>query len=137
MNVKGLKLAGLLCLCVLLMLYVAEWVTAKLRPVAATVGTNLLTNAARYAAGAPVEVRVWRDGTMAHVSVRDHGRGIQSEDQAKIFERFARAVSASEISGMGLGLYISREILEAHGGSIRVESELGSGSTFTMSLPAG
>ncbi len=99
--------------------------------------TNLLTNAARYAAGAPVEVRVWRDGTMAHVSVRDHGRGIQSEDQAKIFERFARAVSASEISGMGLGLYISREILEAHGGSIRVESELGSGSTFTMSLPAG
>ena len=98
---------------------------------------NLLTNAARYGAGAPVEVRVWSEGEQARVSVKDHGRGIPHEDQARVFERFARAVSATEISGMGLGLYISREILEAHGGSIQVESEPGSGATFTISLPAG
>jgi signal transduction histidine kinase len=61
--------------------------------------------------------------------------GIAPEDQQKIFNRFERAVTAANITGLGLGLYICREIVEAHGGSISVTSEPGKGSAFTVSLP--
>ncbi|QRN98546.1 sensor histidine kinase [Archangium violaceum] len=60
---------------------------------------------------------------------------LREEDRSRIFERFERAISASEASGLGLGLYIAREIAQAHGGDISVESRLGEGSTFTVSLP--
>ncbi len=65
----------------------------------------------------------------------DHGIGIAPQDQKRIFEQFERAVSVSSISGLGVGLFISRAIVEAHGGTISVQSKLGKGSTFTVELP--
>lgn len=96
---------------------------------------NLLTNAMKYGAGKPIEICVSSHGDRARLTVRDRGLGIAKENHERIFQRFERAVSATGISGMGLGLYITRKIVEMHGGSIRVESELGEGSTFIMDLP--
>jgi signal transduction histidine kinase len=96
---------------------------------------NLLTNALRYGRGKPVEVRLQVEGGLAQLFVKDHGIGMSKEAQTKIFNRFERAVDSNEVSGLGLGLYISRQIVEAHGGTIRVESELGQGSTFEVVLP--
>jgi signal transduction histidine kinase len=96
---------------------------------------NLLTNALRYGRGKRVEVRIQVEGGSAHLFVKDQGIGISKEAQTKIFDRFERAVSSNEVSGLGLGLYISRQIVEAHGGTIRVESELGQGATFEVVLP--
>ncbi len=96
---------------------------------------NLLTNAMKYASGASIEVRTTLQGDQAVLMVQDHGAGIAPENQARIFGRFERAVSPDEVSGLGLGLYIVRQILEAHGGSIRVESEVGRGSQFIVELP--
>ncbi|HEX5752820.1 MAG TPA: MEDS domain-containing protein [Archangium sp.] len=98
---------------------------------------NLLTNALKYGAGRPVRVDLAADGGRVYLSVKDQGVGLRDEDRARIFERFERAISASEASGLGLGLYITREIVQAHGGDISVESRLGAGSTFTVSLPLG
>jgi signal transduction histidine kinase len=97
--------------------------------------TNLLSNAIRYCPGLPIAVSVIRRGSAADVVVRDEGPGIAAENQERIFERFERAANAEGISGMGLGLYICRQIAEAHGGSIRVESVLERGSSFILSLP--
>lgn len=97
--------------------------------------TNLLTNAARYGSGKPIEVRVALTGPRAILTVSDHGIGIAPANFQRIFNRFERAISENEISGLGLGLYIAQQIVEAHGGTIRVESELGSGSLFTVELP--
>jgi signal transduction histidine kinase len=97
--------------------------------------TNLLTNALKYGAGSPVELRVAREGEGAVVTVRDHGIGIAPEDQARIFERFERAVSARHYGGLGLGLFITREILARHGGALEVESAVGEGSRFTARFP--
>lgn len=96
--------------------------------------TNLLSNALKYGDGKPVEVEL-RLGADVTVVVRDHGIGIAPEDQARIFDRFERAVSGQKYSGLGLGLWISRKLVEAHGGSITVESAPGVGSTFTLRLP--
>jgi signal transduction histidine kinase len=98
---------------------------------------NLLTNAMRYGAQHPIHVGadVDADAGRAIVWVRDHGKGIAPADQRRIFRRFERGVKTSEISGLGLGLYISRKIVEAHGGSLRVESPPGEGATFTVELP--
>jgi len=98
---------------------------------------NLLSNALKYGAGRPVRIEVTADGKWAHLSVKDEGRGLREEDRSRVFERFERAISASEASGLGLGLYITREIVQAHGGVITVESRLGEGSTFTVTLPLG
>jgi len=67
--------------------------------------------------------------------VRDQGRGIAKEDQERIFKRFERAISKDEVSGLGIGLYISEQIVTLHHGRIWVESELGRGSTFIVELP--
>ena len=72
---------------------------------------------------------------LARISVRDHGIGLAREDQSRIFERFTRAVSPRHYGGLGLGLYISAQILRAHGGSLRVESEPGAGACFIVDLP--
>ncbi len=97
--------------------------------------TNLLSNAFKYGSGRPVELRVEADDEHAYVSVKDEGIGVAPEDRARIFKRFGRAVSADHYGGLGLGLYLASQIAAAHGGSIRVESELGKGSTFTLELP--
>lgn len=97
--------------------------------------TNLLTNAAKYAPENPVEVRVQKVDGCAILSVRDHGEGISDEDQKRIFERFERAVNSSSVSGLGLGLYISKEIIEMHHGKISVESKKNEGTTFIVKLP--
>jgi PAS domain S-box-containing protein len=97
--------------------------------------TNLLTNAIRYGAGQPIQVQLSREEGFAYLSVRDHGIGIRPEDQARIFERFERAVSANSFGGLGLGLYIVRQILLTHDGTIDVESEPGKGACFRVKLP--
>jgi signal transduction histidine kinase len=97
---------------------------------------NLLANAFKYGAGAPVTVSIDRDRKGAILQVTDHGPGIAAEDTARIFERFERAVSNDHYGGLGLGLYVAREIAEAHGGSIAVYSRPGEGSTFIVRLPA-
>jgi signal transduction histidine kinase len=99
--------------------------------------TNLLGNAIKYGAGAPVRVEVRRVQDRATVAVHDAGIGISPDDLARVFGRFERAVSDRNYGGLGLGLWISRQIVEAHRGRIRVESELGAGSTFTVELPLG
>ncbi len=96
---------------------------------------NLLTNATRYGRGKPVYLSFKREGQMAHIIIRDQGMGIAKENQARIFQRFERAISANEISGLGLGLYIADQIVTMHGGKIRVESEVGQGATFIVELP--
>ncbi len=97
--------------------------------------TNLLANAIKYGAGFPIEITVEDRGADAIVSVRDHGIGIDPEAQARIFDRFERAVSSRHYGGLGLGLWISRQIVLSHGGSIAVSSEAGAGARFDVILP--
>jgi len=99
--------------------------------------TNLLSNAAKFGAGEPIEIRIGETAGWARLSVRDHGIGIDPSDQTRIFDRFQRAVSPENYGGLGLGLFISHGIVKAHGGSIRVESRPGAGAAFTVELPAG
>lgn len=96
---------------------------------------NLLTNAMRYGDGKPVEVSVEREGDFAAIRVRDEGQGIAEDDIERIFEPFERGVLSSESKGLGLGLYISRQLAVSHGGQLRVASRLGEGSVFTLVLP--
>jgi signal transduction histidine kinase len=101
---------------------------------------NLLSNALRYSPpDRPVTLRLRGHGTEAVVSVRDEGPGIPPEALPRLFERFYRApgveVSAGSGTGLGLGLYVSRAIVEQHGGRIEIESQRGRGSTFSIHLP--
>jgi signal transduction histidine kinase len=96
---------------------------------------NLIGNAIKYGAGKPIEVAVRSNGELAELQVSDRGLGIPKESQDRIFERFERAVSIRQYGGFGLGLYITRQIAEAHGGRIHVESESGHGATFVVELP--
>ena len=96
---------------------------------------NLLTNAMRYGGGKPVQVTAERHGDEAVVAVRDHGIGIAPDDQARIFGQFERAAGSQGVPGLGLGLFITNQIVQAHNGSIQVDSVPGEGSTFTVRLP--
>jgi signal transduction histidine kinase len=98
---------------------------------------NLLSNARKFGSGHPVEVVVEEAGAKARLSVRDHGIGIAPEDVPNIFDRFGRAVSSRQYGGLGLGLYIVREIVRAHCGTVGVESVPGEGALFTVELPLG
>jgi PAS domain S-box-containing protein len=96
---------------------------------------NLLSNAMKYGAGNPIEVTVTAAADAATIAVQDHGIGISKADLERIFGRFERAVSVRNYGGLGLGLYITRQLVEAHGGTIGVTSEPGAGTLFTVELP--
>ncbi len=96
---------------------------------------NLLTNAMRYGAGKPVHVSVEAVSEGVKIVVLDGGRGIAPQDLDRIFGQFERAVDKRAVPGLGLGLFISRQIVDAHGGSISVSSVVGEGSAFTVTLP--
>jgi signal transduction histidine kinase len=96
---------------------------------------NLLINAIKYGEGKPVHMRVEQQSDMASLTVNDQGIGIAPQDQARIFNRFERATTARQSDSLGLGLFITKEIVTAHGGTITVSSELGRGTTFQVLLP--
>jgi signal transduction histidine kinase len=96
---------------------------------------NLLTNVIKYAPATTVTVSLSRNGQLATLIVHDGGPGVPHDRQAVIFERFERGVPASSVSGLGLGLFIVREIVNGHGGSIELDSRPGYGTRFTVTLP--
>ena len=96
---------------------------------------NLLSNAIRFGAGRPIHVTVTTDGTNATLIVQDHGVGIPPRKLDVIFERFERGPEANRNGGFGIGLWVVRTLCAALGGSIRVESAVGTGSTFAVTLP--
>jgi PAS domain S-box-containing protein len=96
---------------------------------------NLLTNAMKYGRGRPITITAGTVGPIVRLQVRDEGIGIAPEHLERIFGRFERAVAPGKYGGMGLGLYITRQIVEAQGGSISVASAPGQGATFTVTLP--
>lgn len=98
--------------------------------------TNIVTNAIKYGDKKPVLVSLKKDGGNAVIMVKDKGPGIHEKDMDRIFEPYERAVSKTNISGLGLGLFITKQIVEAHGGEIYVESQPGNGSSFFIELPA-
>jgi signal transduction histidine kinase len=102
----------------------------------AQVVTNLVSNALKYGEGRPIDITVESGGGLARLAIRDHGIGIPAEAQRHIFGRFERAVSSRNYGGLGLGLYIVKSIVDAHGGTVAVESEPGAGSTFLVELPS-
>ncbi|XYI01646.1 sensor histidine kinase [Sorangium sp. So ce1128] len=98
---------------------------------------HLIKNAITFGEDKPITVEVRATRLWARLIVRDHGMGIAREDQERIFARFERAVPVERFGGLGLGLYIARAAARAHGGAIRVESELGRGAAFIVDLPLG
>ncbi|QXI25694.1 hybrid sensor histidine kinase/response regulator [Pseudomonas vanderleydeniana] len=97
--------------------------------------SNLLTNAVRYGAKSPIGVRVYTRDGQACIEVSDRGIGISEENQKRIFQQFERVSAGHAVAGLGLGLFISEQIVAAHGGTITVSSRLGEGSTFCVRLP--
>jgi len=110
---------------------VGDWDEFRLEQVV----VNLLTNALRYGGGKPVRVELSQLPGAATIRVSDQGVGIAPEDRARVFEQFVRVGDRLRTPGLGLGLYITKQLVEAHGGTISVESVLGEGSTFTVALP--
>ncbi|WP_438037256.1 ATP-binding protein [Sorangium sp. So ce204] len=108
-----------------------QWDRLRLEQVA----TNLLTNALKYGAGKPVRIVADADGSVARLSIFDQGIGISEPDQRRVFEAFERATGLHQAQSLGLGLYLVREIVRAHGGRVHLHSQLGSGTTFTVELP--
>ncbi len=97
--------------------------------------SNLLSNAIKYGESKPILIQLDRKTEDVHLSIQDHGIGIPVEIHERIFERFERAVSSNQVSGLGLGLYIAREIIRAHDGRITVESSLREKTCFSVILP--
>lgn len=96
---------------------------------------NLLMNAIRYGDKKEIQVEVLNNGNTASMIVRDRGIGIRQEDHSRVFQRFERANPEQEINGMGLGLFISKNIVSAHNGQIILNSEPGKGSEFKVIIP--
>lgn len=97
--------------------------------------SNLISNAIKYGDKKPIHITLEKTKNKAIVKIRDKGIGVKKDEQIRIFERFRRAVSDKDIKGLGVGLYISQQIVQAHGGNISVASTPGKGSTFTVELP--
>jgi signal transduction histidine kinase len=108
-----------------------EWDAYRLEQVI----TNLLTNAVKYAPGRPIEVSVAPRDSKGILTVRDHGNGVRPADRERVFRRFERAANVRQSSGLGLGLFISRQIIEAHGGRIGLDDAEGDGACFVVELP--
>lgn len=98
--------------------------------------TNLVTNAIKYGRGRPIRMRGTPEEGLAAIEIADEGIGICDADRTRIFEKYERAVSPS-YGGLGLGLYITRQLVEAHGGTIEVRPNGDEGSTFRVTLPLG
>jgi len=97
---------------------------------------NLVSNVARYAPESPVYFRIFKESNGISIDIKDQGPGIPSKDLERIFERFYRSEAhLSDTRGSGLGLFICKKIIEAHGGQITVSSFLGKGTTFHVFLP--
>jgi signal transduction histidine kinase len=96
---------------------------------------NLLSNSAKYGGGKPITLSLKETGGFAEITVADQGNGVAKDKQALIFNRFERVGDNVNISGLGLGLFIAREIVSAHHGSIAIDSEPGNGAAFTVKLP--
>jgi signal transduction histidine kinase len=128
-----------------LMPHVASEVTIESEPVVGhwdrlrieSVVANLMSNALKFGEGKPIHVSVSRNGSSARLAVSDQGIGLTAEQQTRIFDKFERAVSELHYGGVGLGLWIVRQIVEAHGGTTTVVSEPGHGSLFVVDLPLG
>ncbi len=97
--------------------------------------SNLLTNAIKYGEGGLIEVEVKKEKAKAKIIVSDNGVGIESNQQKIIFDRFRRGIQDGKHEGLGVGLFIVKQIAEAHGGKVSVSSKLGKGSKFTMEIP--
>jgi signal transduction histidine kinase len=110
---------------------IGEWDPSRIDQVT----SNLIANAISYGQGKPIHVSVDAADDAARIVVRDQGIGLAADQRTRIFERFERAVSSSHYSGLGLGLWIAKQIVDAHGGTIDVDSDLGHGATFTVRLP--
>jgi signal transduction histidine kinase len=96
---------------------------------------NLLVNVVKYAPGQPVQISLGRVGGVATLVVNDRGPGIAEDKQQTIFERFERGDANDAAGGLGLGLYIVKELVDGQGGSIRVQSRVGEGARFIVELP--
>ena len=97
--------------------------------------TNIIMNAIRYGQGRPITLSLTGQGDQVEFKVTDQGLGIPKSDHLKIFQRYERGLLSREVSGLGLGLFISQQIVAAHGGRIWVESEVNHGSTFYVTIP--
>jgi two-component system OmpR family sensor kinase len=96
---------------------------------------NVVGNAFKYGAGAPVEVELDADEAFVTARIRDHGVGVAPDQEELIFQRFGRAPQTRGFGGLGLGLWIARQFLEAMGGTIRLKPTAGPGATFEIALP--
>ena len=99
--------------------------------------SNLLANAYKYASGARLVVQLTRDGDEAVLEVSDRGPGIPADQLERVFDRFERASAPATAAGMGLGLYVAREIVIAHGGTIDASNRDGGGAIIAVRLPLG
>lgn len=97
--------------------------------------TNLISNAIKYGNKQPIDISVGQSHSIAKLTIRDHGIGVSKKQQTKVFELFERGVSQSEYRGLGVGLYITDQIVKAHGGKLLLHSKEGKGATFTIELP--
>jgi signal transduction histidine kinase len=110
-----------------------EWDQVRLEQVV----TNLVTNAIKYGGEKPIAISVERKGDMARLTVSDQGIGISEADQQRLFKPFERATDLHQGRSLGLGLYLVREIVNAHGGHVRLSSQPGAGTTVVVELPLG
>jgi signal transduction histidine kinase len=98
--------------------------------------TNILSNAFKYSDGAPnPELSIAYEKDCAKVKIRDFGIGVPKDELNKLFNSFFRASNTSTIQGSGLGLVVAKQFMELHRGKIEVDSELGKGTIFTLTLP--